>query len=355
MPKKRTSTGHAKESANAFSHHQLTEWRDKLRQELTELKSKPYSELIQKKKDSASFSPRHEKEYYDALTFRGTLEEVEHIDLRLDFVEDETKRDIFDYFRNEVSSMPQSPITGKTLDVLIRDAASGTYLGMLQLCQDVMHPSAYLTDLPTREMLSKVVVKHIRQHAVNISICVPLQPFGFSYCGGKLLAMLAFSKEVQEKWTQKFGSLIAVVHTTSIHGKSVQYDRLKQLKFVGFTKGVGTVHIPSHTIDECRRFLAALSPPPARVLCGWTVTELSHQNVLKLTLQRLGCDESLLQHGQQRGIYVGFTGQGANEFLNDPKSSCFEQNMLCSANEIVTFWLGRWARQRATHLSNKVS
>ena len=65
--------------------------------------------------------------------------------------------------------------------------------------------------------------KKIRDSGANISICVPLHPFGFNFCGGKLLAMLAFSKEVYEYYYKK--NIKLIFKTLSIN---ISYSRIKQ-------------------------------------------------------------------------------------------------------------------------------
>lgn len=324
-----------------------------LRRQLLAASSRSYAELVKEKKDRAlkDLVSRRPAHFYEQQVFNGTIDDVEGIEILLEAVETPEQKDVFDYFRNTVSSVPQCANTGRTLSVLVRDGASSKYLGLIQLTQCVMHPSSYLPELD-RETASKTQIKHIRDNSVNLSICVPLQPFGFNYCGGKLLAMLAFSKEVHNLWTLKFKTRLACVHTTSIHGKSVQYDRLKELKFVGFTRGVGTVHIPKRLIDECRLYLMDCCPPPQRILQRWTVPELSHQNIVQLAAERLGLDEGVLEHGQRRGIYVGWTGSNAKAFLLQG-SKVFEQDALADASGLGSFWCARWARQRSQHLAGK--
>jgi hypothetical protein len=72
---------------------------------------------------------------------------------------------------------------------------------------------------------------------MNLSTCVGLQPFAFNYNGGKLLVKLAFSKEVMDKFYEKYNEQLLGIITTGLYGKSIQYDRLKELKFIGYTSG----------------------------------------------------------------------------------------------------------------------
>ena len=190
--------------------------------------------------------------------------------------------------------------------------------------------------------------QHIRDHSANLSLCVPVQPFGFNFCGGKLLAMLAFSVELHKSYEIRYSNSLALISTTSIHGKSVQYDRLKQLKFIGYTKGFGTSHIPASFVAKGTEYLKLNYPESL-------VRKQPTWQLLKLLGQKLNVDSAqLFYHGKRRGIYCGWTGTDANEFLLKKRTN-FTSDKLQPADEISAFWKHRWARQRSTHLNtNKV-
>ena len=181
---------------------------------------------------------------YENKVFNGSIVDVENIEIKLEFVENHYQEQIFEYYRNIVSSVPQYNIPGRQLKILVKDNISNTYLGLLQLTVDLLVNDKKNIFLGVDDKDYGKYKKVIRDCGVNISICVPLQPFGFNFCGGKLLAMLAFSKEVYNYYYSKYNTKIAYIMTTSINGKSVQYSKLKCLKFIGLTAGFGTCHIP---------------------------------------------------------------------------------------------------------------
>jgi hypothetical protein len=240
--------------------------------------------------------------------------------------------------------MPQCQIPGRVLSVLVYDQHSKCYLGIIQLTTDLLKSEfkdAYINlDVTKRGRLKQ----HIRDHSANLSICVPVQPFGFNFCGGKLLTMLAFSIELHELYEKRYSNSLALITTTSIHGKSVQYDRLKQLKFIGYTKGFGTSHIPASFMDKGKVYLKANCPESL-------LRKQSNWQLLKLLVQKLNIDGSqLFYHGQQRGIYCGWTGTNANEFILKNITN-FTKDKLESVDQCAAFWKQRWAQQRSTHLN----
>ncbi len=208
-----------------------------LRQELLNVVNSlgPVASEIKQESQQSAFSKRqHSIGFYEKLLWpaKSCLDEINSIQIELiDSDLSASTVDQFDYIRNYVSSMPQCVKTpGRSLSVLVLDKTSRTFLGCLQFTTDLLKSEfkdAYLGLKPESRNRLK---KHIRDHSVNVSICVPVQPFGFQYCGGKLLAMLCFSREIHDMYEAKFGYQIGMIVTTSINGKSVQYDRLRELK-----------------------------------------------------------------------------------------------------------------------------
>ena len=80
----------------------------------------------------------------------------------------------------------------------------------------------------------------INAHFVMGFNIVPTQPFGYNYLGGKLLALLASSKELKQQFDQKYGTDLKYFETTSLYGttKGVSmYDGLKPfLRHIGDTE-----------------------------------------------------------------------------------------------------------------------
>ena len=294
------------------------------------------------------YHPAHADEYYSNLIWHSIdYHDIEKIEIQLIVVENVDQRDLFDYIRHRISSMPQCQTPGRVLSVLVYDQYSQTYLGIIQLNTDLLQ-SEYKDQFMGLDPNKRGRLKqHIRDHSANLSICVPVQPFGFNFCGGKLLAMLAFSIELHQFYQHRYSHSLALITTTSIHGKSIQYDRLKQLKFIGLTKGFGTSHIPLSFISKGREFLQENHPQCLE-------QKQSNWQLLKILAQKLNIDqERLFYHGNQRGIYSGWTGTNAREFLLKQRMT-FTADRLQTVKEITTFWMQRWARQRFMHL-NQIS
>jgi len=289
-------------------------------------------------------SLNHPSEYYEGLVWKSTdIRDALNIKIGLVPVTSSEETDLFNYFRH-TSSMPQFQIPG-SVQYLVRDEQTNKYLGIIQLSVDLLksqYKDAYLGLEPRHRGRLK---GHIRKNSANLSICVPLQPFGFNFCGGKLLAMLAFSKEVYRDFSiRKEGSVLAMIVTTSIHGKSVQYDRLEQLKYLGLTHGYGTGHVTDELYDQVKVFVKRNHPQ-------FDLDDSSKHTTLSFALDRLGLGGGYLHHGRQKGIYAGVTGTNSREYLLK-KASTHNPDLLKSCDEIAEFWKARWAAQRYGHLKS---
>ena len=87
------------------------------------------------------------------------------------------------------------------------------------------------------EVLSLSKINHEFVMGFNI---VPVQPFGYNYLGGKLLALLASSNELKRQFNAKYGTDLQYFETTSLYGttKGVSmYDGLKPyIRHIGDTE-----------------------------------------------------------------------------------------------------------------------
>jgi hypothetical protein len=86
---------------------------------------------------------------------------------------------------------------------------------------------------------------------MDMSVCVGAQPIGWHWNLGKLMALIAptLTDYVEARYPDKFLG----VTTTSLWGKSVQYNRI--YKYLGLTKGHGHEHIDDKTYQGMLDYL----------------------------------------------------------------------------------------------------
>jgi hypothetical protein len=141
----------------------------------------------------------------------------------------------FDKLLNMVSSHTNmSNVPGKNLKIVVMETNTQKIVGFIRLSSPVINMK------PRNEMLGQVPdLKSFNKTSIMGFVIVPVQPFGFNYLGGKLLAAVCCSHEVRQKMNVKYDMNMALFETTSLYGNSKsssQYDGMKPfLRYKGLT------------------------------------------------------------------------------------------------------------------------
>ena len=287
-------------------------------------------------------------EYYENLIFKGDINDVMNMKIKLVFVDSKNKElfEIWQYYRKTISSFKTKKghcLFGKRIYILVQDEISNKYLGILSLSSDIKFLGARDNFIGWKKR-QQFTLKKI-DNLVNITTCVSTQPFGFNFNGGKLLTTLAFSKEVLEFYYEKYNTYILGITTMSLYGKSVQYDRLKCIKYMGMTKGNSLKNVPQVAIEFAKQHLKENELLP---------DSLNNNNMwaLKKCLNKLQIPVEDVLKSTPKGIYFGYTTPDAKEFLvSDTTHIPNPIPHAKTCNEIFDWWKKRWAEQRFTHLT----
>ena len=302
-----------------------------------------HSDILKKKKDEQL------KQIYNKLSIEKVEEynnliykdiSPENIIPKLQFVETTEEKELFDYYRNITSSVYQSNIPGRVVQILVYDTITAKYIGLLQLTVDLLVNKNKCDYFGINEKDYNRYKKKLRDSGANISICIPLQPFGFNFCGGKLLAMLAFSKEVYDYYYTRFNIKLKYLITLSLSGKSIQYSRLKQLKFVGYTAGCGLGHLSQDIIDLMKIYLEETKTK--------NINRMSNHTITTHAIKQLDLPSDIIKHNQKRGIYIGVLGQ--QNFIKNKTDKDWMPDLIESVDTIYKAWLSKHALKRKQHL-----
>ncbi len=286
----------------------------------------------------------HEHEYYKNLVYNSDkIDDLKKIIIELEFVENKKQRDIWNYFRRYVSSLriqKGSKLIGRQIHILVKDKITNKYLGILSLSSDIYN-------LEPRDNLIgwDINIKNNNlKYIMNMSTCVPLQPFGFNFNGGKLLASLVFSKEVLKYFKKEYDEPLLGITTTSLYGKSIQYDRLKNLRYIGLTKGNSSYKISSELTNLCLDFL--------KKEYGYNYSKKKKFIILQKTFDKLSLPKEDILTDNPKGIYFGFTYSNSKIILNKskPNFDLIDKAEIKSCQEIFNWWMNRWAIQRYKNL-----
>lgn len=282
-----------------------------------------------------------ETSYYSRMFNRFTLDDIKRIKVRLVFIQPSIMKkemSIWKFYKRKISSLKireGHQNVGRRIYILVQDETTNCDLGIISLTSDIKNVKARDSYIGwTRE--HQYEYKRLQQ-IMNLSTCVSTQPFGFNTNGGKLLTALAFTKEVYQYMFTKYNTHIQGITTMSIYGKSIQYDRLPQVKFVGYTNGNTTSAIPQEVMDYMKQI------------------EPNVKDTLYLTkhiCSKFDIPIEDLTRGIRKGIYFGYTHSESKKYL------CSDQHEIppnpiehaSTIDEITEWWKHRWALRRVTHL-----
>lgn len=136
-------------------------------------------------------------------------------------------------FVNFVASFYYKGRVGRKLDLLVYH--DDVLLGYIQYASPIIN-SCLLDYLKTKNIIRATDFKEVNHKVVDISICVPVGIMRV-FLTGKLMALIATSKEIIDLYNSKYGTEVEAVYTTSVYGRSSMYNRLKNLEFIGYTEG----------------------------------------------------------------------------------------------------------------------
>ena len=181
----------------------------------------------------------------------------EDMDFEVKFVGDRFQQSVPQAYYHELltatsSAIIEKNIPGRELRWIVYEKNSKKIIGFIRF------GSPTINSKPRNEWLGQPANLSIfNRHAVMGFAIVPSQPFGYNCLGGKLLALLCLSDDVQNQWQENYGDKLVSVTTTSLYGKSKtgglsQYDRLKHWKKMGYSKGSLSYELTKET-EKIRR------------------------------------------------------------------------------------------------------
>ena len=257
--------------------------------------------------------------------------------------------------RHIVSSATHDGFVGRALRFLVRDRNSQQYLGILCISGDML-------DLKPRNdhigwTRQQHTIEHRINHLANVQTCVPTQPFGTLYNGGKLLALLALSDVVAKTWQDEYGDRLVGLSTTSLWGNESDksmYDGLKprwlntkDLSAVtdGKTSG-STLLLPDPDLyGELRDWMRVRHPRAfwehfvAMGSDGMMLKRDNKNRALSFCYTKLGISKKAVTSGHQRGVYYAPLYQQTNEFLRgEIDGSALRQKFPNQLSELVNVW-----------------
>jgi hypothetical protein len=271
--------------------------------------------------------------------------------------------ELWNTIRTFSSTMKNNSNIGRSLNFIVKDKPTQKYLGVICISSDFL-------DLTPRDKFIgwsrelKTQGGKINYTAIGSTI-VPLQPLGFNYVGGKLLALLCLSDPIQELWEKLYGDKLVSVTTTSLYGKTKagglsQYDNLDYWKPMGFTAG----SVSYEPIRETRYMIRDwLKKNHTRKYFEWYAATKSsgqpykrdHKNrSLSFTYAKLKIPKDLIKSEHARGIYYTPLYDKTCEFLRGEHDGKDMKKLFDSSVESLSnVWKTKHAKSRISILKKK--
>lgn len=250
----------------------------------------------------------------DLTNTETTIKEIEELEPIVEIVDSSNKKVLKDFniLRVMISSLEWNPNPGRLIRSFVKDKKTNKYLGVLTNASD-------FTTLQGRDDLIgwSDYHKYERSKLNNTSIgssIVPVQPFGYNFLGGKLLACLSTSEVIRNEWKQRYGDVLIGNTTTSLYGDYSMYNSIPLWKKLGHSSGSILIKpdvehysfwmnlIKYNYKDDFDTFIVKTSPK---------------QNVINFLFKICGIDKTKYKNDFHRGVYFSSFYKNGFEYLKD--------------------------------------
>ena len=275
----------------------------------------------------------------------------------------EKETDIWNTIRTFSSTMKNNSNIGRNLYYTVTDEVTDNYLGVICISSDFLDLTprdqaiGWARDVKTQQ--------NMINHTAIGSTIVPLQPLGFNYMGGKLLALLCLADTVQKDWKNKYGDVLVGVTTTSLYGNTKsnglsQYDGLEHWNKMGFSSGSVAFEPTRKTMKMVFDWIK--EKHPRKYFEWWEAKnpqglplKRDHKNrSLNFAYSKLEIPKNLIRTEHQRGIYFSPLYNNTNEFL---RKEIGEEQLVksfdTSEDTLANIWKTKYAKGRISMLKKK--
>lgn len=232
---------------------------------------------------------------------------------------------------------------GRLLRYYIIDEITGKYLGFISLGSDFIGVGGRDKHIgwTTEDKLKKGKLRHT---AMGSSIAA-VQPFAYNYNGGKLMALLTASEDVQNEWMNRYGEHLVGVTTTSLYGGGSMYNRLTNWRKCKSTLGNISIE-PSEDVyhiikewykeydEEAYRKGMSGSHPKTRTL----------SSIYKIV------DVKAPENNAPRGVYWNELYDNTKDFLCSRTDKVGKKKYDNSVPALTAHWKEKYAKKRMENL-----
>ncbi len=266
----------------------------------------------------------------------------------------------FDILLEYTSSFCNDQNPGKSLRYAVIEQNTGRYVGFIKLGSPVinMRPrNIMFGGPPNLELFNK--------SAIMGFVIVPVQPFGYNYLGGKLLALICTSHFIRREINDKYDVNMCMFETTSLYGNlksASQYDGLKPfMRYKGLSDSKFLLNFGDKEYEDLRKFFVERNGGKSLVDDGASSRKLKTSNamlgILKSNLRDYDLQmyekfvkfiESKVGITTRKRYYISFYGyQNVTEYMTG-KNSKLVKNVnfdRFELNSVIDWWKNKAQRR----------
>jgi hypothetical protein len=286
----------------------------------------------------------------------GAEIDLERISPYLETCKTQRHHDIWRYCRL-LSIIPYNRGCGRLIRYLLRDAGQCGHpiIGIASLMSPILICQPRDQWIGWEYPRDKELKKQKLLSCMDLSVCMAVPPYNL-LIAGKIVAMAMASQQVRQDYADKYQdhvtptgmseNRLALITTTSLHGSSVQYNRVRadgrlMYKMVGYTEGYGNAHLTEKAFAKMEEYLKQARKPIPK---GWGTGRSYRLRVYTAYYrERYGLPQAP-NHRQPRSVYVVPLGRKTREFLRD-ETDDFEP-FDCTLDHLVDVWKRKWLSKR---------
>lgn len=283
----------------------------------------------------------------------GAKIDIDKIQPRIIEVEPNSEMEIIFRWWNLVWwSLPHEKAYGRQMRFVIWDDYHNAPIGLVGLQSPIL-------SWEVRDKYLGINIKE-RDFWVNQSLSAQrlgaLPPYNY-ILGGKLIALLLTSDIIRKKFELKYKNKktliknrilpanLLFITTTGAYGKSSVYTRLKKdnewiARFIGYSKGSGTFHIPNIMYQK---FLKFLERKHYNIKTGYGNGPSRKLRLINQALEFLGFHEGTT-HGVKRAVYLFPLVKNLKEVIEKNKRPIWVRR---DTEELTNYWKEKWAKPRS--------
>ena len=239
---------------------------------------------------------------------KQTLKELNNLNPTIELVKD--NMDEFNILRILIHSMEWVSNPGRNLKYIVRDKTSNKYLGVITLGSDV-------STIKSRDAWIGWNKEHkFKMGKLNntciASTIVPVQPIGYNFLLGKLIACLCSLPQIRNDWEERYGDKLIGITTTSLYGSFSMYNSIPIWKKVGSSAGKIILKPDDEQYLYWNKWVKKNYPDE---FYHATHSTGPKQNVINLIFRKLNIKSRDYENEHEKGVYFCMLYKNGKDYL----------------------------------------